>query len=69
MTISMPYVMVKNIEFEKKLMIDYSKNPCPDELTKLLKCVTNKQITSSIECKKHYKKYISCIKKYNLTPP
>ena len=64
MTISLPYLMVKNIQNSKTLMIDYSKNPCTNELSDLIKCVTDKQITSTHECKKYYKTYISCIQNY-----
>ena len=69
MPFSIPYIMVKNVENKQQILVDYSKNPCPNELSDFLKCVTDKQITTTIECKKHYKKYISCIKNYNLTLP
>ena len=55
MPFSIPYVMVKNVEKKQEMLVDYSKNPCPNELSDFLKCVTNKQITTTIDCKKHYK--------------
>jgi len=69
MTINIPYAMIKNIEQNKKLVIDYSNNPCPNELSDFLKCVTNKPYIASYYCKDKYINYIECIKKYNLILP
>ena len=46
MPFSIPYVMVKNIAKEQKMLVDYSKNPCPNELSDFLKCVTDKRKTN-----------------------
>ena len=39
MPFSIPYVMVKNVENKQQMLVDYSKNPCPNELSDFLKCV------------------------------
>ena len=69
MTISMPYVMVNNIENERKLMVDYSKNPCINELADFLKCITYRQNITTNTCKNKYIIYMSCMKSYNLASP
>ena len=69
MPFSIPYVMVKNIAKEQKMLVDYSKNPCPNELSDFLKCVTDKRKTNTYDCKTQYRNYISCIKIYNLKLP
>lgn len=66
MTFNIPYVSIKNIEKNKKMIIDYSNNPCPNELSDFLKCVTNKQNISTYDCNTLFKDFILCIKKYNL---
>ena len=64
MPFSIPYIIIKNMAHEKKLMIDYSNNPCPKELSKFLKCITNETIIT--ECKPLFDTYMKCDSRYKL---
>ena len=66
MSLYIPYVVLKNLDKKQKMVIDYSKNPCPNELSDFLKCITSKQNKTTYDCKTQYENYILCIKKYNL---
>ena len=61
MTFNIPYVMIKNIDTNSKLLIETSKCPCHNDLSVFLKCITKNPNNISEKCKDFYKNYINCI--------
>jgi hypothetical protein len=69
MAIFLPLIKMTSNTTEKKLHIDYSQNPCNEELSNMINCLTSNNPKNNIVCKLEYSKYIDCLKdnkiKYN----
>lgn len=61
MAIFLPLIKMTSNTTEKKLNIDHLQNPCNEELSNMINCLTGNNPKKNIVCKLEYSKYIDCL--------